>query len=60
MKGEKDKIEIKRDELGQVVVSSTELRKNFGAYMKLVEKEDFYVTRRGKETIRFQDYNRYL
>ena len=56
----KDKIEIKRDKTGRVVVSATELRKHFSAYMDFVQQEDFYVSRRGKVLIKFQSHERYM
>ena len=60
--GRKNRQEIKiiRDETGRVVVTATELRKHFSAYMDFVQQEDFYVSKRGKILTKFQSYERYL
>ena len=56
----RDEIKIRRDEEGRVVVSATEFRKHFSAYMDFAQQEDFYVLRRGKVAIRFQSHERYM
>ena len=56
---QKDEIIIKRDDKGRVMVSITELRKHFSAYMDFVQQEDFYVSKHGRIVTKFQSYERY-
>ena len=60
MQKKKSEFKVERDENGRAVVSATELRKHFGAYLDFVEKEDLYIMRYGKVVVKMQSYERYM